>query len=194
MDNTPPLVPFSGYFMETVKMKYTGLGSTFEIRDLKTMYFKTMNCNVYADVPLYIAERYRNDPHFFFYESDKIQDLCEKYPTKNFAFHRWGALGDIFQLVPVAKYIKRVFKCRITLITEFGFHDIFKNTKDAFDDVIRLYRYDRHQFDRIVFLEGVLEQDHAPNNRESKIHRVKLYEEFFGITVDRYDFSVNLED
>lgn len=178
--------------MKTVKMKFTGLRSRIEIRDLESKYFLTMSNNVYYDVPEYIAAKYRNDSHFFFQECEKIDSLCERYPSKNFGFHRWGALGDIFQLVPVAKYIKRVYQCKITLITEFGFHDLFKNTKDAFDDVIQMQRYDRHSFDRVIFLEGVLERDHCPDNKESKMHRVKLYEEFFGINIDRYDFSVNL--
>jgi hypothetical protein len=175
-------------------MKYTGMASPIEIRDLKTYYFLTMNRNQYYDVPLYIADKFRGSMHFFFNECEHIDKLCEKYPQKRFAFHRWGALGDILQLVPVAKYINRTFGCQITLITSPIFQTTFNKTTDAFDEVLHITEFDRYQFDRVIFLEGVLEQDHAPNNRESKIHRVKLYEEFFGISIDRYDFSLNLEE
>lgn len=48
---------------------------------------------------------------------------------------------------------------------------------------------DKNKYDRVFYLDGVLECDHSLTADARMKHRVHLYEEFFGIKVDKYDFS-----
>jgi hypothetical protein len=38
-------------------------------------------------------------------------------------------------------------------------------------------------------LDGVLENDHSLKNEQRNMHRVKIYERFFNISIDKYDFA-----
>ena len=99
---------------------------------------------------------------------------------------RGYALGDLIQLVPVIKYMKRKLKYKFSLWTSCQFAEIMK-WFNIFEEVHT--EKPRKMYDKFFILDGVLESDHSLSNNERQIHRIKIFEKFFGIEIDEYDFT-----
>jgi hypothetical protein len=108
------------------------------------------------------------------------------------AIDRYGALGDLIQLLPVARYLKRKYPIHLTLVCQLSFGHILEREKDAFDSIISKSKFCKFDYKRSFYLDGVLECDHSTTNEDNNYHRTKLYERFFGIEVDRYDWHLTL--
>ncbi len=189
-----------------MKIKYTGLYEKIQICLMQYSYFKQFVRNNWTDVPDKIAEILLKEEYFLSEDDLKFNKPLESIPqetkvidqtskeNKDIRFKlgiiRFGALGDLIMLLPVARHLKKIYNFRISLITQERFVGPMKRVVDAFDDVINLNLYKKSNYDKTVCLDGVLEQDHSLTNSERLIHRTKLYERFFGINVDNYDFSI----
>jgi len=173
--------------MQTIK--YTGCyeKTGFYIRCIKQ--FITFKRNEWKNVQDNVADELLQDFRFIS-KLDFICNLSEVKTPIRLGLFRFGALGDLIMLLPVARYIKRVYKHTIVLITQSQHIDFFKNLPDAFDQVLSNESFHRNKVDKMVMLDGCLEVDHSTTNHERLIHRVQLYEKFFGIHVDKYDFSI----
>jgi hypothetical protein len=112
----------------------------------------------------------------------------------NICISRFGALGDLIQLVPIMKYFKDNSKSVFTLATSKQYVPIFKEQSHLFDNVIETSNLRKNEFDKVIMLDGVLENDHSLCSDERLIHRTKLYEKFFGVTIGKYDFSLKIEN
>jgi len=99
---------------------------------------------------------------------------------------RGYALGDLIQLVPVIKYMKRKLNYKFALWTSFQFAEIMK-WFNIFEEVHS--EKPRKVYEKFLILDGVLESDHSLSNTEREIHRIKIFENFFGIEIDEYDFT-----
>jgi hypothetical protein len=178
-----------------MKIKYTAGYSTQDIRlsDISNDVYR-FEKNIWKEVPDHIANRLLRSP-IFVSENDWIFDPdYMKTSNKDIAINRFGALGDLIMLLPVIRYLKRTTNNRFHLITQQHHVKTFSREKKTFTSVVHNTTAKKEKYDRILYLDGVLECDHSSKNEERHIHRVKLYERFFGITVDNYDFSLEIDD
>lgn len=160
------------------------------IPDLNFMI--TMKRYRWYDVEEKYAKRILQNNYFMSEEDFKnIRTTFEK-GKQRVAIDRYGALGDIIQLLPIARHLKAHYDVHLTLVCQLSYGNILKREKDAFDEVISKAHFNKFQFDRVFYLDGVLECDHSTQNIERNHHRVKLYEQFFGITLQKYDFHLTL--
>ena len=89
------------------------------------------------------------------------------------------ALGDLIQLVPIARYLKNQGICKQVQITTSNrflsslkriFPDIlFSTVKNISNDVLK------------INLNSILEHDHSLKNKERNLHRVHIYANFLNI-------------
>jgi hypothetical protein len=47
----------------------------------------------------------------------------------------------------------------------------------------------KDDYKQFIMLDGVLENDHSLKNEHRHMHRVKIYESIFNISIDKYDFT-----
>lgn len=197
--------------MESVmKIKYTGLYEKIQICLIQYSYFKQFVRNEWTETPDKIAEILLKEEYFLSEEDLKFITPIDNLPQETkiveetkiefqdlrykLGIIRFGALGDLIMLLPVARHLKKLYNFNITLITQDRFVATMKRVTDAFDTVINIGLYKKSNYDKTVCLDGVLEQDHSLTNSERLIHRTKLYERFFGITVSNYDFSIPITE
>lgn len=185
-----------------MKIKYTGLYENINICLIEYNYFKQFHRNDWTEVPEKIADILLKEEYFLCEKDMEFTNVAFNTPTKvipnktpedkryKLAIIRFGALGDLIMLLPVARYLRRVYNFNITLCTQGRFVEQIKRAKDAFDSVIVVNDYRKSNFDKTVCLDGVLEQDHSLTNHERLVHRTILYERFFNIKIDNYDFSL----
>lgn len=174
-----------------MKIKYTGLYETINLKlaDLQLDYnFKR---NVWSDVSDEISTRILKNNYFISEDEFKNIPLAfEKYT--NIAFFRYGALGDLIQLLPIARYFKKKYPhLKLTLVSTESFAWPLRRETDAFDVVIPIAKFVKTEFERTFYLDGILENDHNPENSECNRHRVKIYMDFFGIDLQDYDFTIH---
>lgn len=173
-----------------MKIKYSGLYETINIKLSGINFDGLFRRNVWREVSIEIADRILKN-NFFISEKDYIDILPSFERFTNFAFFRYGALGDLIQLLPIARYFKKRYSnIKITLVSTESYSSPLRRLRDAFDEVIPISSFNKNNFDRTFYLDGVLENDHDPENADSQKHRVKIYEEFFGISLQEYDFSI----
>lgn len=176
---------------------------TSPVGKLKRLKYTGLYDRIYVEVPLK-GETFRS--HFsrnIYYdiENQEVVDILLKSPywlsEKNFKYilqsagtlvtiRRGYALGDLIQIIPVIKYMKREFELRFILYTEDKYVAIMK-WFNVFEDVFG--GFPKVKPENYFMLDGVLENDHSLINEDRHIHRIKLYEKFFHISVDYYDFS-----
>lgn len=173
-----------------MKVKYSGLYESIAIRIPEMNFDGYFLRNVWRDLPEDLAKRVLNN-NFFISEED-FKDILPSFDRlKNIAFFRYGALGDLIQLLPIARYFKRKHKdVKITLVSTESYSSPLRRVRDAFDEVIPISSFNKNNFERTFYLDGILENDHNPESEESSKHRVKIYEEFFGIALQEYDFGI----
>lgn len=149
--------------------------------------------NVWKDVPEALGNIILRDNPNFFGEHELIFSPSDFSKSGlKVCLYRFGALGDLIQLIPLMRYFKKTTNCNFTLATSKQYVAIFSEQKDLFDSVIENVKMKKWDYDRIIFLDGILENDHNLVNEDHLIHRVKLYEKFFGVNIDSYDFSLNV--
>lgn len=147
------------------------------------------------EVPDKIGVLLMRNPHFMS-ENDLIfnKKLLAK-PGIVLAFKRFGALGDIVQLMPTARKLKQLYKkMKIILVTEKMYVDAFKGQPDVFDQVVDVTEFQKINFDKMVFLDGIAERDHSLTNEERLIHRARIFAAFFQLEIENYDFSFKVSE
>jgi hypothetical protein len=170
-----------------MKIKYTSWYESIHIRLPELKFDAPFRRNVWVDVHELVAKELLKSP-MFLCEADLIFDKNIFQTPKHFGINRFGALGDLIQLLPIIRYMRRTMGHKFTLGTQAQYVPIFKDF-DIFEDVIPDGRMDKRFYDRVFYLDGVLENDHSLTDPSRLKHRVHLYEEFFGIKCDHYDFS-----
>lgn len=176
-----------------MRIKYTGYADNICLYmdySKKYLYFKR---NEWKETLEKDANILLKDPHFIS-ESDYVVDMTKLKTPIRLGLYRFGAMGDLIQLIPIVKYLKKQYGHTIILITQACYINFFKNFPDIFDEIYSNEVFHRDKCDKMIYLDGVLEMDHSISNEESKIHRVKIFEQFFNIHLDSYDFSVTLND
>ena len=171
------------------RIKYTDSYENIRINLDKLNISISFERNVFKEVSQEVADILLKNP-IFLSEHDLIfNPELLKYANLKLGIKRFGACGDIIQLIPIIKYLKKTTNNKYYLLTNPKYVNDFKSY-GLFEDVFES-NYSRNFFDKMIYLDGVLEQDHSNSNVERTIHRVKLYEKFFNIQLDEYDFSVN---
>lgn len=178
-----------------MKIKYTSSYDQIQLFLFKENCFPSFRRNEWKEVPDHVAKVILKDNANFYCEADFIFDTKEFLNNRlNICISRFGALGDLIQLIPIMKYFKDNSKSIFTLATSKQYVSVFKTQTHLFDNVIENSNLRKSEFDKVIMLDGVLESDHNLSNEEHLIHRVKLYEKFFGVTIETYDFSMKIED
>jgi len=101
--------------------------------------------------------------------------------SKYIVIERNYAFGDLIMLVPVLrKFRLERPNDHLTLITTGPMKRIFVDnflTHDVIDRQDSRVPHIKENCDLFICLDGILEQDHNMDNKESKMHRVSIYEE-----------------
>ncbi len=173
-----------------VKIKYTDCYEKLLVIIDRYNFTKEFIRNEWTWVPKHVAVKLLKN-NYFITEQDIIfnPDIFKKAGLK-IGLKRFGAYGDLLQLVPIVKYLKRTTNNKYYLLTNDCYIEDFKKY-NIFDDVFKSNKA-RNWFDKVIFLDGVLEKDHSNSNHERYLHRIHIVEEFFNINLDYYDFSVNI--
>lgn len=103
---------------------------------------------------------------------------------------RTFALGDLLMLVPIINHLNSITNNKYTLITKDCFIPTMKSL-GIFHNVINTLSYKKEDFDKIVYLDGVLEFDHNPTRMDRLFHRVELYAKYFNVQIESYNWKVN---
>lgn len=187
-----------------MKIKFTGLYEKINIVLIENNFYWTFKRNTWYDVPDSIANILTKMDNFLTEEDLKFDKSlikrkeveAKKEPANKKKFrlciNRFGALGDLIMLLPVVRQLKKMLDCEVTLATQACYAKWFVRETDAFDKVITTNLYNKRDYDKTIFLDGVLEQDHSLSNEDRLMHRTILYEKFFGIEVENYDFSLHI--
>lgn len=169
-----------------MKIKYTGLQEKIfvnmivECVEYKQHFVRNEWTNIHDDK---IAKALLKSK-FFISEDNLKFDNCDK--QQPILLQRNYALGDLIMLVPVIKYMKRTKGMRFSLITSPCFVDIMK-WFGIFEEVFS--GTPKRGYKNYLILDGILESDHSLTNHTRQMHRIKIYEEFFQVSVDYYDFT-----
>lgn len=142
----------------------------------------------WVDVPLNIALILLKDHHFISEEDMLFSPAIFNAAGLNIGIKRFGAFGDLIQLIPIIKHLRKISNNKYTLITNKSYVNDMKEF-DVFHDVI-VSGSDLSKFDKVIYLDGVAEKDHSLTNHQRFMHRVKIFEEFLNISLTEYDFSV----
>jgi len=177
-----------------MKIKFTGLYEKIDIILIEHRFYHTFTRNLWVDIPDKIASILTKDEHFLTEEDIIFNPEILKKSNLRLALNRFGALGDLIMLLPVARYLKQTTNCTIDLITQSQYTPFLCREHDAFDNVLPTSLYKKNSYDKTVYLDGVLEQDHSVVNPDRLLHRTKLYERFFGIEIKEYDFSMHVTE
>lgn len=116
-------------------IKYTGFSDEINVYIDEIKSFVPFKRNQWKQVSDIIASSLLKKDNWIDKE-DFIVNISEFKLPATLGFFRFGALGDLIQLVPVARYIKRKYHHRIILITQFIHVDFMKNFRDVFVDVL----------------------------------------------------------
>jgi len=167
-------------------VKYNGYNPTQRFIVRKYNWSETLSRDEWFEVPDDVGKELLKNYHFL----SKDDVLFDKQKFKNMNIRigliRHCALGDLIQLIPIVHYLKRTTNNKYILITS----NQFVNTMQQFKvfDGVQIRKTD--DIDKVFELNGVLEKDHSLTNEARFKHRVKLYEEFFEIKLDKYDWTV----
>jgi len=178
-----------------MKIKYTGSYDQIQIYLSEFKCFCGFKRNEWKELPDKIGNFIIKNNQNFYAEHELIfnPEDFNKSGLKICLF-RFGALGDLIQLVPLMKYFKKNSNCHFTLATSKIYVDVMKELTDCFDNIIDNSKMKKFDYDRIIFLDGALETDHSLTHPTRLLHRVKLYESFFGVNMDEYDFDLNISN
>lgn len=174
--------------IEKKKVMYTGsYKRVFVNIDAKPFPFlKHLDRNVWYSLDKQIADYLLRSPNYISEDNLTINKAIKVDDV--ILIKRSYALGDLIQLIPVIKFMKKRYQYKFILWTSPQFVDIMKWFK-IFEDVICAKPKERYE--HFLILNGVLESDHSLTNWQSRVHRIKIYEKFFKIEIDEYDFKPN---
>ncbi len=169
-----------------MKIKYSGLYGKTIINLPKHKIKYAFYRNKWRDIDDNHAKVILENPYFIS-EKDIFFDKNIFYKQGlTIGLYRSYALGDLVQLIPIVNYLKTISNNKYVLITTKRFIKTMKHF-NVFHDVIET---PNKKLDKIIYLDGILENDHNKNNKEHLMHRIKIYESFFGINIEKHDFSV----
>ena len=128
-----------------------------------------------------------------------IEDDCDYYFDKNLfkstnkkiAFRRTFALGDLLMFIPIINYLNKNTNNKYYLITQKRFIKVFLKF-NLFSGIYDFNDVETSFFDKIIYLDGVLEKDHSLNRSERFFHRTKLYARYLHLKIKNFDWNVNL--
>jgi len=173
-----------------IKVKYTDSYKHIQIKMHKHNFYRIFERNKWSSVPERVVEDLLKIRSFVT-ESDLIFNPAEfKKADLKVGIKRFGAYGDLLQLLPVIRYLKQNTNNHYYLITNPQYIQDFKEY-GIFVNVVST-SIDKKLFDKIVYLDGVPESDHSITNHERLMHRIKIFEDFFKISIPVYDFNVNI--
>jgi hypothetical protein len=175
-----------------IRIKYTDSFEKIQVRLRKFNFDCIFKRNEWKAVPRKIARILQKRPNFITEDDVIFHPELLKESNLKIGLKRFGAYGDLIQLIPVVKYLKRTTNNKFYLLTNNQYIKDFKSF-NVFDDVFQ-QNINRKLFDKVIYLDGVLEKDHSLTNHQRAMHRIKIFEEFFYIHIDKYDFSVNISD
>lgn len=173
-----------------VKIKYTDCYEKLLVVIDKFNFTKEFIRNEWAWVPKRVAVKLLKNNYFITEQDILFNPEIFKQANLKIGLKRFGAYGDLLQLIPVVKYLKRTTNNKYYLLTNNCYIHDFKSF-NVFEDVLK-FNTPRGKFDKIIYLDGVLEKDHSNTNHERFLHRIHILEEFLQINVDYYDFSVSI--
>ena len=170
-----------------MRIKYTGWYGqiTAEMFDKIHIHFVR---NVWKDIPEKYGKRISKGRHFLC-ENDLI--FTDDIVGAHILIQRNCALGDLIQLIPVIKFLKKHKRCKFSLLTNQIYVN-FNTWLDIYECVYHRFP-EEMPFDRYIILDGILENDHCLDQDDRFLHRIKIYEKFFDIKIDDYDFKPNGE-
>ena len=99
---------------------------------------------------------------------------------KKIVLCRTYALGDVIQLIPIARHLRKTYGMKVTIATS----DRYTRTiKTLFPEFTIIPYTSRNLVESDIYgiklgLDGVLEADHSNTNPERLIHRVHIYSKF----------------
>ena len=170
-----------------MKIKYVGLQEKIFISFIlnKRTFVRHFTRNVWQDIKDESDAEFILKNPYFISEKHLIFDHKQEI-TETILIKRGYALGDLIQLVPVIKYMKRKLGLKFALWTSPQYATIMKwfNIFEAVFD-----NRPKKNYKHFLILDGVLESDHSLSNSERNIHRIKIFENFFKIEIDEYDFT-----
>jgi hypothetical protein len=170
-----------------MKVKFTDWYDSINIRIPEMNFDHPFRRNTWVEVPEFIATELLKSP-MFVCEADLQFDSRVFLTPGNFAINRFGALGDLIQLLPVVRHLK-LSGHKFSLYTQQQYVSIFSEI-GIFESVNTSGSLDKRIYDRVFYLDGVLENDHDLQSPDRLKHRIHIYEEFFGIKITNYDFSI----
>jgi len=175
-----------------IKVKYTDsyekIRKNIPLHDF-THEFKR---DVWFAVPVNIAIILLKDQRFIAEDDIIFSPAIFNAAGLNIGLKRFGAFGDLIQLIPIVKHLKKISTNKYTLITNKQYVNDMKEF-GVFDNVLptgTIYAV----FDKVIYLDGVAEKDHSLTNHQHLMHRVNIFEEFLNIHLTDYDFSVNINE
>ncbi len=168
-----------------MKVKYAGLQDTIFVTICinGVNYMRHFKRNTFYDLPDDIAKAILKN-RFFISDVDLNFNNCDK--ELPILLQRKYALGDLIQLIPIVKYLKRTQGLKFSLVTSERFVETMK-WFNIFENVYS--RMPKADYEQFIMLDGVLENDHSLKNEHRNMHRVKIYESIFNISIDKYDFT-----
>jgi len=169
-----------------MEIKYSGYNPTQTFIVSKYNFRKMLKRNIWCDVPNEVGKILMKNHHFLSKDDILFDKTNFNTLNKTIGLLRNSALGDIIQLIPIVHYLKRTTNNKYVLITQKHLIESVKPL-NVFDDVIARKTGDVY---KIINLDGVLERDHSLTDIHREMHRIKLYEEYLEIELDKYDFTV----
>ena len=146
-------------------------------------FHKCLNRNQWYDIADDVAKVLLKESYFL---SQEQVDFT-KIKNTEILIQRSYALGDLIQLIPVVRHLKKSHNLKISLLTAQQYVD-FMGEFNVFENIYNTIP--KNKFEHFFILDGILEDDHSLINDERLMHRVKIYERFFGITLDTYRWEM----
>lgn len=146
-------------------------------------FHKYLTRNQWYDIDDSIAEVLLKNPYFL--SQDQVN--FNKIKNTEILIQRNYALGDLIQLIPVVRHLKKSHNLKISLVTSQRYVD-FMGEFNVFEHIYSTIP--KNKFEHFFILDGILEDDHSLINDERLMHRVKIYERFFGISLDTYRWKM----
>ena len=99
---------------------------------------------------------------------------------KKLVLCRTYALGDVIQLIPIARHLREKYGMEITIATSERYNNIIRTLFPEFKVIPHTSRslIDGDLYGLKIGLDGVLEADHSTTNVQRLMHRVHIYSKF----------------
>lgn len=142
--------------------------------------------NVWKDIPDEYCDEILKNPEFISNDDEFFDRKSFYNANKIVALKRFSALGDIIQLIPIVHHLNSISNNKYILYTQLQYVELFKSFNVFYDVINEL----DDRIDKVIHLDGVLESDHILGNEDCYLHRIKIYEKYFGINIEKHCFKV----